>query len=88
MSDCTQVLRLYTAASIKEILEHIMADFHIVYVMRDGEGPRQEASQQEVMRVVIGRVADVLGIDIDMQPPATLHGSVDQSGIQNETERR
>lgn len=51
---------------IKQVLQHVLADSPTVYEMADGDGPRKEASQQEVIQVVIGRIADELGIQLEV----------------------
>jgi hypothetical protein len=55
---------ILTSSEIKQILRHVLADSPTVYEMADGDGPRKEASQQEVVHGVVCRIADELGISL------------------------
>lgn len=56
---------LFFPHEIKQVLQNILSDQPTVYEMADGDEPRKEASQQEVIRVVVGRIADELGIQLE-----------------------
>jgi hypothetical protein len=67
---------LFFPHEIKQVLEHIMHDQPTIYEMSDGDEPRKEASQQQVVQVVIGRIADELGIQLGQQPEPQFTGPV------------
>lgn len=53
------------SGEVKQVLQNVLNDHPTIYEMSDGDEPRKEASQQQVISVVIGRIADELGISLD-----------------------
>ncbi len=72
-------LPLFTALEIKRTLRKVRNDQPTIY--EQGDNSQKEASQQEVIGVVIGRIADELGISLDETVQQfngpTLHVEVD-----------